>query len=110
MHDEFFSFVGDDNPADDRRYEAILLDIDHSPDSVLDPNHAAFYTPAGLQRMAAHLRPPGLFALWSADRLGEAFIEPLQSVFARVDVQAVRFFNPHLGEHDTNWIVIASAA
>lgn len=107
VHDDFFDRVGGRDAPVFRRYEAILLDIDHSPDAVLHPKHAAFYTVTGLRRLATHLRPPGLFALWSADPLQKSVLEALEGVFVWVEAHEVRFFNHHLGEHDTNWIVIA---
>ena len=48
---------GFDPGAPARRFDAILVDIDHSPDLLLDPQNAAFYQPTGLQRLAAHLLP-----------------------------------------------------
>ena len=49
-------------------WDAVLIDVDHSPDERLSTAHEAFYTTAGLRRVARHLRPGGLFALWSYDR------------------------------------------
>jgi hypothetical protein len=36
----------------DRRFDAILVDIDHAPDNLLHPSHAVLYTAAGLQRLS----------------------------------------------------------
>jgi spermidine synthase len=58
---------GFDSSAPGRRFDAVLVDIDHSPTSLLHPRHAALYRPEGLQRLAAHLHPGGVFALWSND-------------------------------------------
>jgi hypothetical protein len=41
---------GIDPRVADKRFHAILLDIDHSPRHVLHPDHAAFYSPRGLRR------------------------------------------------------------
>jgi hypothetical protein len=46
-----------------RRFDAVLVDIDHSRDFLLDPQNAAFYGEQGLSRLAAHLCPGGIFAL-----------------------------------------------
>src|SRR4029077_9619452 len=57
---DFFALAaskGFDPGAPARRFDAILVDIDHSPDFLLDPQNAAFYQPEGLQRLAAHLLP-----------------------------------------------------
>ena len=42
------SEAGFDPAAPARRFHAVLVDIDHSPDSLLDPRHAAFYGEQGL--------------------------------------------------------------
>jgi spermidine synthase len=64
---DFFALAalteGFDPGAPARRFDAILVDIDHSPDFLLDPQNAAFYQPAGLRRLAAHLLPGGVFGL-----------------------------------------------
>ena len=36
-----------DHPG--RKFDAVLLDIDHAPDFHLAPTHAKFYQPAGLK-------------------------------------------------------------
>src|ERR1700709_2520169 len=48
-----------------RRFDAVLVDIDPSPQNLLHPNHAALYRPEGLRRLAGHLHSGGVFALWS---------------------------------------------
>lgn len=49
---DFFAMAGSamgfDPITPQRRFHAILLDVDHSPRHVLHPSHAVFYTPAGL--------------------------------------------------------------
>src|SRR3982074_1839507 len=55
---------GFDSRTPGRRFDAVLVDIDHSPKGVLHPRHAALYTPAGLEKLARHLNPGGVFALW----------------------------------------------
>jgi hypothetical protein len=72
----------------------VLVDIDHSPDFLLDPQNAAFYGEQGLSRLAAHLRPGGIFALWSNDRLDDAFTARLRRIFADARAEEVTFHNP----------------
>src|SRR5258708_10714568 len=72
----------------------IVVDIDHSPDFLLDPQNAAFYGEQGLSRLAAHLRPGGIFALWSNDRLDDAFTARLRRIFADARAEEVTFHNP----------------
>lgn len=81
-----------DNPG--RLFDAILVDIDHSPAALLDGRSTDFYHPPGLRRVAAHLRPGGMFALWSDDLPDPAFVERLAGVFAEARVEPVTFHNP----------------
>lgn len=97
LNADFFALAasGRMDPAQpDRRFDAILVDIDHSPRAVLHPNHGSFYTRDGLRRLSCHLRPHGVFALWSNDPPDEDFQAELAAVFAAVDVHVVRFHNP----------------
>lgn len=90
-------------------WDAILLDIDHSPRALLQDSPAAFYQRDGLARMAAHVAPGGVFALWSADPVEDAFLEELEAVFARVRTEEIRFDNPMLDREDHNTIYLARA-
>jgi spermidine synthase len=108
---DFFAMVGDatgfDPDAPGRRFHAILVDIDHTPRQVLHPSHAAFYTPEGLRRLAAHLHPGGVFALWSNDPPDEDFNVALAEVFATSQAHVVSFHNPLQGREATNTIYVA---
>ena len=90
-----------------RRFHAILLDIDHTPRHVLHPSHAAFYTPAGLRRLAGHLHPGGVFALWSNDPPDADFEAVLAEVFAAAQAHVVSFPNPLQGRESTNTVYVA---
>ncbi len=90
--------------------DAILLDVDHSPTFTLDPSHADLYTVAGLRRLAAHLRPGGVFALWSDDPPEESFVEALRAVFAHVEGHTVAFDNPIAGGTSRNGVYVAVLA
>ena len=85
VHADFFAMTlsreGYDRDAAGRRFDAILVDIDHSPRNLLHPRHAALYTRHGLARLAEHLHPGGVFALWSNDPPDDAFMAALGSVF-----------------------------
>ncbi|MEX0886546.1 MAG: hypothetical protein WD009_08920 [Phycisphaeraceae bacterium] len=107
IHDDFFKRVAEAPASDADRYDAILVDIDHAPESLLDAGHAGFYGREGLERMARHLRSGGVFGLWSADRPGEVFLDAARGAFAAVEVEPVRYVNPNLAEPETNWLVIA---
>ncbi|WP_099038148.1 spermidine synthase [Mycobacterium neglectum] len=88
------SAVGFDPDHPGRTYDAILLDIDHSPRHVLHDPHAEFYSYAGLLAASAHLAPGGTFAMWSDDAPDEEFSAVLESVFTDVEAQQIWFDNP----------------
>lgn len=110
-HGDFFTLV-DDDPAQFRtdgpaRFDAILVDIDHSPRHLLDPGHAALYTPTGLRRLGRHLRPRGVFALWSNDPPDADFVTDLQACFAQADAHIVTFWNFLTDDHTRSTVYVA---
>jgi hypothetical protein len=112
-NDDFFARVnspGIDSRAPDRRFHAILVDIDHSPRHVLRASHGALYRHDGLRRVASHLHPDGVFALWSNDPPDEEFRTALAAVFTYCLAHVVKFHN-HLQNRDAaNTVYVASAA
>lgn len=112
LHGDFFDLVRGDAgfgaPVPDRVH-AILLDIDHSPEWVLHPSHADFYTPEGLRRLGDLLQPGGVFALWSDAPPEAGFLAALGTVFAHSDATGVAFDNPYTGEKSSNTVYVASA-
>ena len=86
---------GFDSNNPNTRYDAILLDIDHSPEMLLDSRSTGFYRPEGLKAMAAHLRPGGVFGLWSNERPSDAFTDILRGVFPEAWAEPVVFPNPY---------------
>jgi spermidine synthase len=94
----------------DRRFHAILVDIDHSPANLLHPSHADLYTVAGLRRLEERLHPGGVFALWSDDPPEDGFTAALTAVFATVTAQVVTFANPLTGGRSANTVYVATAA
>lgn len=94
-------------PVDDARYDAILVDIDHTPRHSLDPSHADLYTVAGLRSLRAHLRPGGVFALWSDDPPDAAFMSTLGEVFASTSAEVVDFDNALTGGVSSNTVYVA---
>lgn len=90
-----------------RRFDAILVDIDHSPADVLHAAHASFYARDGLRRLLAHLKSPGTFALWSNDPPDAAFLAELSAAFAHADAHVVRFHNPLQDREAANTVYVA---
>lgn len=113
VHGDFFEMVassGLDPAAPGRRFHSIVVDIDHSPRHLLDAGHADFYTPAGVRRLADHLLPSGVFALWSNDPPDDAYEEVLSGTFSDVRHEVVRFPNPLQGREATNTVYVAQTA
>ncbi|MBT4740596.1 MAG: spermidine synthase [Rhodospirillaceae bacterium] len=98
VHGDFFALAasaeGFDPQEPSRKFDAILVDIDHSPDFLLDPQNAAFYKPDGLNKLKKHLRAGGVFGLWSNDLPDDAFTALLASVFEQATAEKVTFKNP----------------
>ena len=90
-----------------RTWDAILVDIDHSPQHWLNSSHGDFYTADGLRRMARHLAPDGVFALWSDDPPEATFTATLDSVFAHTEGHTVAFANALTGGESTNGVYVA---
>jgi spermidine synthase len=110
---DFFSMAGADGfdpQVPTRTFDAILLDVDHSPRWTLHPSHAWLYERQGLQRLAEHLNPGGVFALWSNDSPDEAFCDDLASVFTETQAHVVRFHNPLQNRESTNTVYTARKA
>ena len=111
VHGDFFSVArgsdGFDPDSPGRRFDAILVDIDHTPRHLLDPTHADFYTPDGLRRLGAHLRDDGVFALWSDDPPDDGFLAVLREAFAEVRGEVVSFPNFYTGGESSNTVYVA---
>ena len=111
VHGDFFSLVEEPNLLSGdgpRRFDAILVDIDHSPRHLLHPHHASLYTPAGLRKLAGHLRPDGVFALWSNDSPDDAFLDALRCEFVDATAHVVSFANFLTGGDSHSTIYVAA--
>jgi spermidine synthase len=107
---DFFALVADGtglDALDPRRFHAVLLDIDHTPSHVLDPSHAAFYEPAGLERLQALLHPGGVFGLWSDAAPDDEFLASARAVFTTCLAHVVEFPNPLTGATSSNTVYVA---
>ncbi len=107
---DFFAMAfadGFDPGAAGRAFDAILLDIDHTPSDWLHPDNARLYTEEGLACLRSFLRPGGVFALWSNDAPEAEFTRRLDRVFSRVIGHTVPFENTILGEREDNGVYVA---
>jgi len=89
-------------------FTAILVDIDHSPTSLLHPSHAGLYATRGMRSVINHLEPGGVFALWSADPPEPDFLRTLGEVFESARTEEVKFSNPLLDLEDANTIYLGT--
>ena len=105
--DDFFAVMRRTPEPEDAHYDAILLDVDHSPRHQLDPSHSDLYTVTGLHALAAHLTPGGVFALWSDDPPDDEFLEKARAVFPQVQAHVIDFANPLTGGTSSNTVYVA---
>ncbi len=107
---DFFALAtsadGLDPDAPGRTFDAILVDIDHTPEHHLDDAHGFFYEPAGLAATMAHLRPGGVFGFWSDGPPIDDFTARLAEVLDDVEAIDVPFANPLTRgtSHDTVYV------
>ena len=106
--DDFFGLMRRAPDAASAQYDAILLDVDHSPRHQLDPSHADLYTVGGMHAVTLHLKPEGVFALWSDDPPDEEFLARASEVFAAVQAHVVDFDNPLTGGISSNTVYVAT--
>ena len=104
--DDFFAVMRREVTPDGPRYDAILLDVDHSPRHLLDPSHGDLYTVDGLRRLRRHLAGDGVFALWSDDPPDEAFVATAEAAFSSVEARVVEFDNPLTGGISSNTVYV----
>ena len=89
--------------AEQRAYDAILLDVDNGPEGFSRKGNDWFYARAGLAVISAALRPAGVLAVWSAgpDR---AFVRRLHQAGFNVDEVRVRARPTNKGGRHTIWL------
>lgn len=106
---DFFELArtGFDADKPDRKFDAVLLDIDHSPEHYLDPENRSLYTAQGLGAIQTQLKPGGAFALWSNDPVSSDFTAHLGSIFATATAHNIEFPNPYTNSTSVNSIYVA---
>ncbi len=110
---DFFAMsdgAGFDPQQPNRPFDAVVLDIDHSPQHLLADGSAGFYGVEGTRRLAAHLAEGGVYALWSNDPPEQAYLDVLAEVFVDVAAEVVSFPNPIQGGESTNTVYVATKA
>ncbi|MFN3846761.1 MAG: hypothetical protein ACK4RZ_13215 [Paracoccaceae bacterium] len=94
-----------DKPA--RQFDAILADIDHAPDHLLDARSDGFYQVEGLRSLKRHLKPGGIFGLWSNEVTDQRFLDRLNAAFPEAWACPVTFDNPLTGRPFTQTVYLA---
>ena len=89
-----------------RQFDAILLDIDHSPSHLLSSDNQHFYSVSGIKLITKMLRVEGVFAMWSNDPPEKEFCDTLREVFHTSYAEVVEFPNPYTGDFSTCTIYI----
>jgi spermidine synthase len=111
LRDDFFALAqsdqGFDRNAPGRQYHAILIDIDHTPDWLLDARSGHFYSEDGLKQLRQHLKPGGVMGLWSDVVPDGKFLRRLSEVFAEAWAEPVTFHNPLQNNDYTQTIYLA---
>jgi len=107
----FFDLATDPNTGfdpnhDGKKFDAILLDIDHSPTEFLNSANAQFYTTDNLALMAEQLKSKGVFAMWSQNLPEAHFENLLKTVFGQVESHVISFFNPLQGGESTSSVYV----
>lgn len=108
---DFFAIAASEAGFDDNRpgrlFDAVLVDIDHTPELLLDARSDSFYQPAGLAAVRRHLKPDGIFGLWSNDPTEQRFLDRLAQAFPEAWAEPVTFHNPLTDRPFTQTVYLA---
>jgi spermidine synthase len=109
---DFFALAhtGFDTATPGRKFDAVLLDIDHSPKHFLDATNESFYTTKGFTAIRDQLKPTGTFALWSNDPENKEFTAHLKQIFGSATAYNIEFANPYTGSTSINSVYVARNA
>ena len=99
--------TGFDSSDPKRKFDAVLLDIDHSPEHFLDEKYKSLYSAGGLDALRRQLKPDGAFALWSDDPSDENFTAHLRSQFGAANAFNIEFANPYTNSLSLNSVYVA---
>ncbi|TWU58794.1 spermidine synthase [Rubripirellula tenax] len=87
----------------DKRFDLIVIDVDHSPQDVLGEESCGFYTAEGLTRAKSHLKPGGVLGVWSYAE-DTPLLTQMKGVFCDVEVEQVTVLNDLIDVEQTDWL------
>ncbi len=90
-----------------RKFDAVLLDIDHSPEHFLDEKNRDSYSAEELKGIRKQIKEGGAFGLWSNDPVDEKFTERLESAFGTAAAHKIEFANPYSNSTSVNSVYVA---
>lgn len=96
-----------DSSGNERKFDAVLLDIDHSPEHFLDEKNKSFYGVRSLELLRKQIKTGGAFALWSNDPADNEFTNHLASVFGTAAAHDIEFANPYTNSISVNSVYVA---
>ncbi len=98
VHADFFAAIAGRvvvAGVSDESFDAVLVDIDHTPQHLLHESHSPFYSVDGLAQVRERLRDGGVLGVWSDDPADEVFLAALRQVYVDVAAHVVSFPNPY---------------
>lgn len=107
--DVYARLLSDPGENHECRWDAILIDVDHSPDDQLSEQDHGFYSRHGLASAAKHLNAGGVLALWSYEG-NQPLEDAMRGVFQSVEIIPVKYFNQHVEESFTDWLFLGKLA
>ena len=110
IHADFFAVATDKQNGflNESQVDAVLLDIDHSPQHWLNQSNQSFYTVDSLSAVARKIKSGGVFALWSNDWPDDEFVVLLDQVFESTQAHVVRFPNLYSGGESINTVYVSN--
>ncbi|NVK35203.1 MAG: spermidine synthase [Rhodobacteraceae bacterium] len=98
LQGDFFALAASDGGFDARypghQYDAILIDIDHTPERWLHGGSEGFYTQEGLSALKRFVKPGGIIGLWSDEAPDDEITALLAKAFDAAWAEPVVFPNP----------------